>query len=109
MNLKIDKETLIVQIRGELDHHTAEEIRDKIDYELENGKIKNILFDFSKLSFMDSSGIGVLMGRYKKISQRNGQAGVFNVNPQIRRVFEISGLLRIFKEFDSKEHALENM
>ncbi len=109
LNLKIDNETLIVEIQGELDHHTAEKIRDEIDYKLNNDKVKNILFDFSGLSFMDSSGIGVLMGRYKKISQRNGQAGVYNINSQVRRVFEVSGLLRIFKEFESKEHALENM
>lgn len=109
LNLWIDSQTLIVKIQGELDHHTAEEVRDQMDAELDNNRIKNILFDFSELRFMDSSGIGVLMGRYKKISQRNGQAGVYNINPQVRRIFEISGLLRIFKEFKSKEDALENI
>lgn len=109
LELWIDKQTLIVKIQGELDHHTAEEIRNQIDYELDNNRVKNILFDFSGLSFMDSSGIGVLMGRYKKASQRNGQVGLYHINPQVRRIFEISGLLRILKEYKSKEQALENM
>ncbi|MCR1897794.1 anti-sigma F factor antagonist [Irregularibacter muris] len=109
LSLSLNNKTLIVKIRGELDHHTAEEIRNEIDHELDNNAVKNILFDFSELSFMDSSGIGVLMGRYKKILQRNGQAGVYQINSQVRRVFEISGLLRILKEFESKEQALENI
>jgi|SRR5690554_4993769 len=109
MDIRIYHDTLIVKIQGELDHHTAEEIRNKLDNELENNNIINILFDFSDLKFMDSSGIGVLMGRYKRISQRNGQAGVYQINPQVRRVFEISGLLRIFKEFNDIDEALENM
>lgn len=109
LDLWIDKQTLFVKIQGELDHHTAEEIRNQIDFELDNNRVKNILFDFSGLSFMDSSGIGVLMGRYKKVSQRNGQAGIYHINPQVRRIFEISGLLRILKEFKSKEQAIENM
>jgi stage II sporulation protein AA (anti-sigma F factor antagonist) len=109
LDLWIDKQTLFVKIQGELDHHTAEEIRNQIDFELDNNRVKNILFDFSGLSFMDSSGIGVLMGRYKKVTQRNGQAGIYHINPQVRRIFEISGLLRILKEFKSKEQALENM
>ena len=72
MNIKTHHNTLIVKIQGELDHHTAEGIRDELDNKLENQRIKNIIFDFSGLHFMDSSGIGVLMGRYKKIAQRNG-------------------------------------
>src|SRR5690554_3716166 len=109
LNLSVEQETLIVKIQGELDHHTAEEVRSEIDNELDNNRVKNILFDFSALKFMDSSGIGVLMGRYKKISQKKGQAGVYYINPQVRRIFEISGLLRIFKEYSSKEEALENI
>lgn len=109
LNLNVEKETLIVKIHGELDHHTAEEVRNEIDNELDNNRVKNILFDFSALNFMDSSGIGVLMGRYKKIAQKNGQAGVYLINPQVRRIFEISGLLRIFKEHSNKEEALKNI
>lgn len=109
LDIFIEKKSLIVKIKGELDHHTAKEIRDKVDSQLDNNRVENILFDFSEVSFMDSSGIGVLMGRYKKISQRNGQAGIYSINSQIRRVIEISGLLRIMKEYKSKDQALENM
>ena len=109
LELWIDKQILFVKIKGELDHHTAKEIRNKIDFELDHNRVKNILFDFSELSFMDSSGIGVIMGRYKKISQKNGQVGIYHINPQVRRIFEISGLLRILQEFKSKEQAVDNM
>ncbi|HHT51518.1 MAG TPA: anti-sigma F factor antagonist [Eubacteriaceae bacterium] len=109
LELCIDKQTLLVKIIGELDHHTAEEIRNAIDFELDNNSVRNILFDFSDLTFMDSSGIGVLMGRYKKVSKRNGQVGIYHINPQVRRIFEISGLLGILKEYKNKKQALENI
>ena len=109
LELYTDKQTLFVKIIGELDHHTAEEIRNSIDFKLDNSSVKNILFDFSDLTFMDSSGIGVLMGRYKKVSKRKGQVGIYHINPQIRRIFEISGLPGILKEYKSKKQAIENI
>ena len=66
------QDVLVVSLKGELDHHTADRVRRYIDHRLENPTIKNIVMDIKNLTFMDSSGIGVLIGRYKIISKRAG-------------------------------------
>jgi stage II sporulation protein AA (anti-sigma F factor antagonist) len=101
--------TLVITIAGELDHHSSEYVRQKIDSELIKSTTKNVVFDFSKVTFMDSSGIGVVMGRYKNIQQWNGQAAVANVSPQIRRVFEMSGLQKLIPVYESVDEAFNNM
>ncbi len=67
MYLKFDKKAdkLIVTMAGELDHHSAEEVRNVIDDRLDRENLNKLILDFSKVNFMDSSGIGVVIGRYK--------------------------------------------
>lgn len=102
--------TLIIKVIGELDHHTAEYVRQKIDSEMLKSTTKNIIFDFSELSFMDSSGIGVIIGRYKNIRKLNGKAAVVNTNDQITRILDMSGILKIipvYKNLDDAVTALQ--
>ncbi|HOQ00203.1 MAG TPA: anti-sigma F factor antagonist [Acetivibrio clariflavus] len=101
--------TLIAGIIGELDHHTAEYVREKIDSELIKATTKNVIFDFSKVTFMDSSGIGVIMGRFKNVSKLSGKLSVANVNPQLMRIFEMSGLLKVIPVYDNIDAAIKNM
>jgi len=101
--------TLIAGIIGELDHHSAEYIRGKIDSELIKATTKNVILDFSKVSFMDSSGIGVIMGRYKNVSKLNGKLSVINVNDQMMRIFEMSGLLKVIPTYDNIDVAMNKM
>lgn len=98
--------TLVVNIVGELDHHSAEYIRDKIDGEIIKAITKNIIFDFSKVSFMDSSGIGVIMGRFKNVQKLNGKVAIANINIQIKRIFEMSGLSKIIPIYDNIDKAM---
>jgi len=104
-----DKHTLVVNIDGELDHHTADTLRDRVDYALEDPNIRHIVFDLKQLKFMDSSGIGVLIGRYKIVSQRGGLVAVAGVNPQIHKVFEVSGLYTIIKKYKDVQEALSDI
>lgn len=101
--------TLIVGIDGELDHHTIEYVREKIDFEIMKSTTKNLIFDFSKVSFMDSSGIGVIMGRYKNIKKLNGEAGLVNVNMHIERILEMAGILKIIPIYKNIEIAIKKM
>ena len=101
--------TLIVGIIGELDHHTAEYIRDKVDSEIIKSTTKNVVFDFSRVSFMDSSGIGVIMGRYKNVQKLNGKTAIVNMSSQVRRILEMSGLLRVMPVFDNIDSAISGM
>lgn len=101
--------TLIAGIIGELDHHSAEYIREKIDSELIKATTKNVIFDFSKVTFMDSSGIGVIMGRYKNVSKLNGKLSVSNVNSHLMRIFEMSGLQKVIPIYDNVDVAINKM
>ncbi|MDQ2086134.1 anti-sigma F factor antagonist [Herbivorax sp. ANBcel31] len=99
--------TLIACLSGELDHHSAEYVRQKIDNELMKSSNRNMIFDFSQVSFMDSSGIGVIIGRYKNIQKLNGEMAIINVNNRVKRIFEMSGLLKIIPAYDNMEEAIK--
>lgn len=98
--------TLITSVIGELDHHTAEYVRQKMDNEMIKSTTKNIVFDFSQLTFMDSSGIGVIMGRYKNIKKLNGKAAVVNTNDQVMRILDMSGILKVIPAYRSIDAAV---
>ena len=114
MSLHIDLEkkqtVLLVRLTGELDHHTSEQLKTKIEMVLEdNDVIKHLVLNLESLSFMDSSGIGVILGRYKQIKKRNGEVIVCSISPQIKRLFEMSGLFKIIRLEPSEEIALETL
>ena len=111
MYLKFEnkEDKLLVYMMGELDHHSAEEVRTKIDDRLSREDINKLIMDFSGVSFMDSSGIGVVIGRYKKLSYKNGRVCVTNVSEAVKRVFELSGMFKIIKLYNNNKEALENI
>ncbi|USG63589.1 anti-sigma F factor antagonist [Brevibacillus ruminantium] len=110
MSLRISMETkqdvLVVRLQGELDHHTAEELRGKVDDLLRQSSIRHIVLSLADLAFMDSSGIGVILGRYKQISARSGEMVVCSINPTIYRIFEMSGLFKVIKFRENEAEAL---
>jgi stage II sporulation protein AA (anti-sigma F factor antagonist) len=110
LQLKLQKKgtTLIVGIIGELDHHSTEYIRQRVDGEIIKSTTKNIVFDFSKVNFMDSSGIGMILGRYKNVESLHGKTAIINANSQIRRIFEMSGILRVVPIHDNIENAINS-
>ncbi|HZJ58474.1 MAG TPA: anti-sigma F factor antagonist [Clostridia bacterium] len=100
---------LVVSLEGELDHHTSGEVRKYIDHLLDDPTIKNLIIDIKKLNFMDSSGLGVLIGRYKIIKKRGGKLGVSNISAQIDRIFVVSGLYKIIKPYEGLQQALKDI
>ncbi len=98
--------TIIVKILGELDHHYADYIKRKIDNELIKSSTKNMIFDFTGVNFMDSSGIGVIMGRYKSMVRLKGRVVIVNKNFRIKRILEISGVLKYIDVYDNLDAAL---
>ena len=97
MNCKYFQEDklLLLQITEEIDHHFAEEIRRKVDYEITRYMPRKVVFDFNKVTFMDSAGIGMLIGRYKVAKMLGSTIEMINVKPSIKKVFEMSGILKI--------------
>lgn len=100
---------LVIRLNEELDHHNALGIREKADKMIDRNHIKDIVFDFSGAGFMDSAGIGVIMGRYKKVIFIGGKTAVTNVNSTVDRVFRLSGLYKIIDKYDSVEAALSSL
>lgn len=83
---------LHIRMPREMDHHQAEQIREEADNVILQGKVKNIVFDFSKTTFMDSAGIGVMVGRYKKISCFGGKVIAVHMNGRIMKMIQLSGM-----------------
>lgn len=103
---EIYERCLIIRLNEELDHHNAIRIREKADRLIDRNNIKHIVFDFSGASFMDSAGIGVIMGRYRKVIFIGGKTAVANVNSTVDRIFRLSGLYKIIEKYDTVEAAL---
>lgn len=99
MKTRMDKQgsTLIVRLPRELDHHAATEIRGEADRYLEAGALSEIVFDFSETEFMDSSGIGMLMGRYRMLHLMGGKVSAHHLRKQVYRIFQMSGLEKIIE------------
>lgn len=99
MNILYNEEDklLILEITEEIDHHTTEKIRRKADYEIERYMPRKIIFDFNKVTFMDSAGIGMIIGRYKTIKMLGGTVEMINVNSSIKKVFDMCGIPKIMK------------
>ena len=88
---------LIVRLGSELDDHCATQIRFKTDEWIQEEGIQGILFDFSETVFMDSSGIGVIIGRCKNVRFSGGYVKAVRLNEQIQRIFQLSGLKKIIE------------
>lgn len=93
-----DSRTVVVRINEEIDHHACEKIKNKIDLAIEFRKARFLIFDFEGVNFMDSSGIGLIMGRYKLINKNGGQAFMVNLKPAVRKIFQMSGIFKILSE-----------
>lgn len=106
---ELRKNCLIIYITDDLDHHTVTKLREESDKLIETGDVRHIIFDFSDVGFMDSSGIGLIMGRYKKVMFLGGRAAVTNVGEAVNRIFSLSGLYKIIEKYDSVSDALEGL
>ncbi len=100
--------TIVAYLNGELDHHSAEYTRVKIDYYIDTSISKNLVFDFENVSFMDSSGIGIIIGRHKKVSAKNGQVFLINLNTTIRKIIELSGVSKVVRVCSDLTEVLNN-
>ncbi len=109
MKLKLNQRTLIVSLTGELDHHSAEQIRLLIERAITERDAKNLIFDFSDLSFMDSSGIGMIIGRYKLIRSIGGGVVLVCPSPRMKKLVTMSGLSRLIPVCSTVTQALDEI
>ena len=89
---------LIFEIHEDIDECVAQKIRRRLDNEIERYMPKEVIFDFNKVSFMDSAGIGLVIGRYKLTNMLGGKVRVANLTTPVKKIFEMSGILKIIPE-----------
>ncbi len=91
-------EEVAVMLKGEIDHHRTEEIKRQLDEIIENTRPLRMILDFKNVTMMDSSGVGLILGRYKRLSERGGALYVKRLSKQVDLVFQVSGLYQVIKK-----------
>ena len=105
MQISQKGKTLYIELEGEIDHHSVRQMRQRIEAAFEPTDCRSIVFDFSRVTFMDSSGIGMIIGRYKNAVERGGSVAIAGMSTQVERIFQISGLAKIIDSYASMEEA----
>lgn len=95
VELKQESQKLTASLSGELDHHHAKEIRETVDFAVREQLPPKLVLDFTKVTFMDSSGIGLIIGRFHLMEEYGGVLEIHNPSPQIRKVLRLSGADRL--------------
>ncbi|SDI97103.1 anti-sigma F factor antagonist [Salimicrobium halophilum] len=98
---------LIIRLEGELDHHEADKLRKEWQWWLKEKRKRHVLLELSGLDFMDSSGLGVVLGRYKEIQANEGMLMISGVSSEVDRLFELSGLKKLLPFAVTEEEALQ--
>lgn len=105
IQMSIRKNKLFVRLTGELDQAVTEKLKIRISEIIDKYEIKYLILNFENLNFMDSSGIGFIIGRYTQIKKRNGQIIICSMNNLIERIFLLSGLKKICGVANSENEA----
>jgi len=113
MPLKIDartegEETAVLSLAGEVDVANAEQVRDAA-LKLMSGGIKHLVVDLNAMEYMDSTALGMLVGLQKRMKESGGEVAIAGPKPQIRRLFEITGLTQVFRIYDDAAAALKEV
>lgn len=95
VELKQEQQRLTAVLSGEIDHHNARLLRERIDLAVTQDPPQELVLDFGQVTFMDSSGIGLVMGRHRIMQEHGGVVSVANPSPQIRKVMRLSGIDRL--------------
>ena len=97
VEIRTNGETVTAYLAGELDHHSAKEMREAIDNAVELNMPSRLVLNFKNGSFMDSSGIGLVMGRYRILSRTGAELNITGTSPQIYKVMKLAGIERLAK------------
>ena len=103
VKINVTGEVVTAYLGGELDHHTAKEMREAIDNAVELNMPTLLILDFKDVNFMDSSGIGVIMGRYRMVHLLGGEVWAANANDRMKKILVMSGVTKIIQIYE-EEH-----
>jgi len=102
----VHSDTLIARLDGEIDLRVTDDLRRRLERELDHSRARNLILNMSGVTFLDSSGLGVILGRYKRIVSQGGSMALVGVSPAVRRVLEFSGVTRLSRIYESETEAL---
>ncbi|MFZ3170787.1 MAG: anti-sigma F factor antagonist [Carboxydocellales bacterium] len=109
INVEQASNSLIARVTGELDMLVASDFRDQLEAALDKQSVPNLILNFTEVSFIDSSGLGAILGRYKRISQFGGVMAIVNPQPQVKRILELSGIMRIINTYLTEDEAMKSL
>ncbi len=108
MIIKANNNTLVVYLDGDVDQHKVSNIKSMVDKAIIENNTKNIIFDFTKVDFMDSSGIGMVLSRYKTLENTSGEIALCGVSENTMKLFDMVGIKKIIKIYNTIEECLMN-
>jgi stage II sporulation protein AA (anti-sigma F factor antagonist) len=107
MKLGVTKNTLVVKFIGDVDNLVCEPYKNKLETIINDNKYKKVIMDFTNVTFIDSSGLGLILGRYNQLKKHNGNLYMTGVSKQTEKIFNIAGIWTIMNKYDSLEDALK--
>ena len=99
-------DVLTAELFGELDHHQATGVREAIDREINEYDTKNLILDFSKVRYMDSSGIGMVLGRYRKLDEKGGSVVISGCSAVVQNILNMAGIFSLMQYRNTTEEAV---
>lgn len=103
LDLKQVRNTLFVRIAGEMDMMVADKLRSAIDRRLETNRISNLVINLEKVTFIDSSGLGVIIGRYKKMADLHGKMFIVGARPSVHKILIFSGINKLVSMYNNEQ------
>ena len=100
MKYQVQENCLTIFLPEDVDHHNAEEIRREADRLIDREHIRYVIFDFADTGFMDSSGIGVIMGRYRKVYMMGGEVCAVHASERMKKILTMSGVMKIMQSYE---------
>lgn len=108
VDCKLIRDILVVRLSGEMDLLVAEKLRNLIDVKLSANKIRTLVLNLEKVTFIDSSGLGVIIGRYKKISAQNGKMYIVGAKDSVKQILQFSGINKLVPLCQSEQEIVNN-
>ena len=107
VEINVTGEVVTAYLSGELDHHTAKEMREAIDMAIELNMPTLLILDFKDVTFMDSSGIGLLIGRYRQMKLLGGEMRIVSSDKAVSKMLTVSGIRKLVRVYRSVNDALK--
>ncbi|QGT98994.1 Anti-sigma F factor antagonist [Candidatus Syntrophocurvum alkaliphilum] len=104
---KLVRNTLVVKVKGDLDMLIAEKLRQEIDERLQDDRIKNLILNLESVQFIDSSGLGVIIGRYKQVKSKNGRMYIIGAKKPVEKILFFSGINKLVPIYNNEQDIMD--